>query len=108
MRKSVLGVALLAVCLALPGCWVLDELSAGNKKMDAYMKKKPDADEPSGAPMAGGGKKQRVGEYFANQKNPRTFTPGSLSGDIVRCKLKGDVQFMKQQECASRGGTPQD
>jgi hypothetical protein len=103
MRLRIFAIAVLAA--ALSGCWVFDELSEGNKKMDLYMKKKPDAEEAD-APLARTGKHQRVGEYFANQKNPRTFTPGSLSEDIVKCKLKSGVQFMKQDQCASRGGVP--
>jgi hypothetical protein len=104
MRMS--GVALLALAVALAGCGILDELEEGNKKMDLYMKTKPSAEEPEDAPIASGGKKQRVGEYFASQKNPKTFTPGTLSSEIVRCKLKSGTQFMKQTECVSRGGTP--
>jgi hypothetical protein len=100
------GVALLAVAVALAGCGVLDELEEGNKKMDLYMKKKPSADEPSDAPTAPGGKRQRVGAYFASQKNPKTFTPGTVSSEIASCKLKSGTQFMKTTDCLSRGGVP--
>jgi hypothetical protein len=99
----IFGVALLAVALA--GCGILEELNEGNKKMDLYMKKKPGSEEPADAP-APGGKRQRVGEYFASQKNPKTFTPGTVSTEIVSCKLKSGTQFMKQTECVSRGGVP--
>jgi hypothetical protein len=104
MRMRIFGVALLA--LALVGCGILDELNEGNKKMDLYMKKKPGAEEPGDAPAAPGGKRQRVGEYFASQKNPKTFTPGTVSGEIVSCKLKSGTQFMKATDCVSRGGVP--
>jgi len=104
MRMRIFGVALLAAALA--GCGVLDELEEGNKKMDLYMKKKPNAEEPGDAPYVPSGKRQRVGEYFASQKNPKTFTPGTVSTEIVRCKLKSGTQFMKQTECVSRGGVP--
>ena len=104
MFVRIFGVALLAVALA--GCGVLDELEEGNKTMDLYMKKKPDAEEPADGPAAPGRKRQRVGEYFASQKNPKTFTPGTVSTDIVSCKLKSGTQFMKQAECVSRGGVP--
>ena len=97
----IFGIALLAV--ALSGCWVLDELSEGNKKMDLYMKK-PDA--PADAPMAGRPRAPRATEYFANQKNARTLTPGTVSTDIVACKLKGGTQYMKTSDCVSRGGAP--
>jgi hypothetical protein len=104
MRLRIFSVALLAVVLA--GCGLLDELEEGDKKMDLYMKKSPGAEEPDGAAPARGGKRQRVGEYFASQKNPKTFTPGTVSNEIVSCKLKSGTQFMKQTECVSRGGVP--
>jgi hypothetical protein len=104
MRLRIFGVALLAVALA--GCGILDELEEGNKKMDLYMKKKPDAEEPADGPAAPARKRMRASEYFANQKNPKTFTPGTVSDDIVSCKLGGSTQFMKKTECASRGGVP--
>jgi hypothetical protein len=104
MRIHVFGVALLAA--ALSGCWVLDELDEGNKKIDIYTGKgnAPEPEEEVVARPPSG--RQRIGEYFANQKNARTLTPGQLSSDIVSCKLKSGTQFMKQSECASRGGIP--
>jgi hypothetical protein len=108
MRMRVAGVALLSA--ALSGCWVMDELDAGSKKMDRFTSKgaAPAEAEPAEelpAPAAGG-KPQRIGEYFASQKNTRTLTKGQLPGDIVSCKLDGATQFMKQSECLSRGGVP--
>lgn len=103
MRMRIFGVALLAI--ALSGCGVLDELEEGNKKMDLYTKKKPEAEQPADAPGSPR-KRMRASEYFANQKNPKTFTPGTVSDDIVSCKLGGGTQFMKKTECASRGGVP--
>ncbi len=102
MRMRIFGVALLAV--ALSGCWVFDELSEGNKKMDMYMKKKPDAE--ADAAVAGRPRAPRATEYFANQKNARTLTPGTVSTDIVGCKLKSGTQFMKETDCVNRGGVP--
>jgi hypothetical protein len=100
----VVCVAFLAA--ALSGCWVLDELDEGNKKMDTYLTKKPAAEAVAeeAAPAARRG--PRVGEYFASQKNARTLTPGTVSSGIVSCKLKSGTQFMKQEECLSRGGVP--
>jgi hypothetical protein len=105
MRIRVLGMALLAASLS--GCWVLDELDEGSKKIDRYTSKgmAVEEEEPAPAP-APGGKRQRLGEYFASQKNARTLTPGERSSDIVSCKVDGGTQFMKQAECLSRGGVP--
>jgi hypothetical protein len=108
MRIRVFYVAILA--LSLSGCWVIDELNAGNKKMDAYTKAKEKPDEGATAAAgagAGGGRKMRASEYFASQTNARHLTPGTMSKDIVSCKLKGSTQFMKESECAARGGSPQ-
>jgi len=93
--------------VALSGCWVLDELDEGNKKMDMYMAKKPGTEalaEPEAAPAAPKG--PRAADYFASQKNSRTFTPGTVSSGIVSCKLKSGTQFMKQEDCINRGGVP--
>jgi hypothetical protein len=103
MSIRTLAIALLA--LGLSGCWVMGELDSGREKMDKYSAKKPEAAAPadSDAPPV---RKQRVGEYFANQKNVRQLTPGQVSSDIVSCKLKSGTQYMKQTECAARGGVP--
>lgn len=98
----VLGFVLLTA--ALSGCWVLDELDEGNKKMDLYTAKKPEAapaEEVRAAP-----KGPRAADYFASQKNARTLTPGTVSSGIVSCKLKSGTQFMKQEDCINRGGVP--
>ena len=94
-------------------CWpwpcglrVFDELSDGQKKMDMYMKKKPGTAEAATA-TANRPKAPRATEYFANQKNARRrCTPGTVSTDIVGCKLKTGTQFMKATDCVSRGGVP--
>lgn len=105
MRFRVLGMAFLAA--ALSGCWVFDELDEGNKKIEMYTSKAGMAVEPEAEPVAvPSGKRQRIGDYFANQKNARTLTPGQISSDIVSCNLDGGTQFMKQAECLSRGGVP--
>jgi hypothetical protein len=100
----VFGVALLAA--ALSGCWILDEIDEGSKKIDRYSSRKPESEAVAeeAAPAARRG--PRVGEYFASQKNARTFTPGSVPSGIVSCKLKSGTQFMKQEECINRGGVP--
>ena len=102
MRFPALGIAILS--LTLSGCWVLDELDEGSKKMERYSPSKPAAEAEEEALPAHKG--PRVGEYFANQKNTRTFTKGQVSGEIVSCKVGGSTQFMKQSECVNRGGVP--
>ena len=104
MRMRVVGVAFLAV--ALSGCWVIKELDEGSKKMDRYSAKKPESEFGAEGAAPAARKGPRVGEYFASQKNARTFTPGSVSSGIVSCKLKAGTQFMKQEECVNRGGVP--
>jgi len=104
MRMRVVGVAFLAV--ALSGCWVLDELDEGSKKIDMYSANKTGSDAAAEEAVPAARKGPRVGEYFASQKNARTFTPGSVASGIVSCKLKSGTQFMKQEECINRGGVP--
>lgn len=99
-----LTIALLAV--GLSGCWVLEELDAGSKKIDMYTAKKAEPEEPEAVALPAG-KRQRIGEYFAKQKNARTLTKGQLPSDIVSCKIGNSTQFMKQSDCANRGGIPQ-
>jgi len=106
MRMRIFGVALLCVAVALTGCGVLEELEEGNKKMDLYMKKKPGSEDAADAPLASGGRKQRASDYFASQRNPKTFTPGTVSSEIVSCKLKSGTQFMKEGDCVNHGGVP--
>ncbi|MEN8160656.1 MAG: hypothetical protein ABFS41_11355 [Myxococcota bacterium] len=98
------GIALLT--LSLSGCWVLDELDEGSRKIDMYTGKsaeKAKEEEQAALPTR---KRQRLGDYFASQKNARTLTKGQLPTDIVSCKLGSGTQFMKQSECLHRGGTP--
>jgi hypothetical protein len=104
MRMRVFGVAFLAA--ALSGCWILNEIDEGSKKMDRYSAKKPESEAAAEEAAPAARKGPRVGEYFASQKNARTFTPGSVSSGIVSCKLKSGTQFMKQEECINRGGVP--
>jgi hypothetical protein len=103
MHVSVAGMALL--CVALSGCWVFDELDSGMEKMERYSSAKKPAEAAPEAP-APAAKGPRASEYFASQKNARTFTKGQLSGDIVSCQVNGATQFMKQDECLRRGGVP--
>jgi hypothetical protein len=73
--------------------------------MDTFTKGKPAA-EAGEEPAAPARKRMRASEYFANQKNARTLTPGTVAAEIVSCALKGETQFMKEAECVGRGGTP--
>ena len=109
MALRVFVIALLAASLS--GCWVLGELDESSKKIDKYRStsaKEAAAERAAAAarPARPARKRQRIGDYFANQKNARTLTKGQLPGDIVNCKTSSGTQFMKQSECLHRGGTP--
>ena len=100
------SICLVLLATALSGCWVLDELDAGSKKIDMYSSKASkhaEEEEPVALPS---GKRQRIGAYFASQKNARTLTKGQMPSGIVSCKLSSGTQFMKQEECLHRGGVP--
>ena len=65
MRVRVFGVAFLAA--ALSGCWILNEIDEGSKKMDKYSAKKPESEVAAeeAAPVA------RKGPRVANTSRAR-------------------------------------
>jgi hypothetical protein len=97
----------LAVILASTLCWgcfVLDEIDAGQREMDRYGSK---------------GKGAATAEAAAKEKEPspaerarqwwdkaRTFEPRSedAKSDIVSCRVGGAIRFMSQVDCQNSGG----
>ena len=115
MRLSPLSL-LLAACLVLPGCFVIEEIDAGQKEMDrrAGPRAKPESNkfdgpdwEDLGNLLPGQKKKtakERAKDYWDTAK---TIAPGTMSEGIAKCLLDGSVQFMSQDDCLARGGKPQ-
>jgi hypothetical protein len=97
MRRS----ALLVLCVCLSGCFVFDELDAGEKIMEQNAKAKPAAApaQPAAAPQAGAGgwaNAKSLGDAPSDGKNP-----------AVACAIGGSTRFMRKSDCLSQGGRPQ-
>jgi hypothetical protein len=114
IRRLLAALLVLALGMPLAGCWVIDEIDKGSALLDKHSNKanraKREAEEAektaAASPKA---KKNAVDEYFRQEEadgTTRTFTPGTLSKDIVGCRVGGSVQFMKREQCAARGGQP--
>lgn len=114
--------ALLALLLVLglaPGCFVFEELDAGQETMDRLSQESSGSEEGSGA---GSGDADGEGKDETDPdgwwKKARTLTPGggsdesaeeggaSKSSAAVPCHLDGGTRFMRRDECLGRGGTP--
>lgn len=113
MARNLLALlCVLALSAPLAGCWVIDELDKGSDLMDKHSAKagndkKAAAEAAAASPAAPKGNKNALNEYFQNEEaegTTKTFAPGTVSKDIVGCKIGGSVQFMKREQCAARGG----
>ena len=97
MRRS----ALLVLCAGLSGCFVFDELDAGEKIMEQNAKAQPAAApaQPAAAPQAGAG-------WWANAKSLGD-APSDSKNPPVACTIGGSTRFMRRSDCLSQGGRPQ-
>lgn len=94
MRLRALGLALLLVPLC--GCFVFDELD----KSEQMIGKQPEAvPQPAGA-APGEAKPPNWWEKAS------TLAPGEGDASIVGCRLGGQLQFMREADCLTRGGRP--
>ena len=101
---------LLVVILASTLCWgcfVLDEIDAGQKEMNRYDGKGATKDAGEAAPAAGKSEtaspKERMRQWW---NSARTFSPRAddAKSDVVSCKLGGTLRFMSQSDCTNSGG----
>jgi hypothetical protein len=82
------------------GCFVIDEIDSGMKTLEAHTPtsaKEEESDTAKAAPA-------KVDDNF--WQNARSIAPGSDKGNVVSCNLRGQVQFMKRDDCINRGGHP--
>jgi hypothetical protein len=97
----------LAVILASTLCWgcfVLDEIDAGQKEMDRWGSKgKGGATAEAAAKEEKPSPAQRAREWW---NKARTFEPRSedAKSDIVSCKVDGKIRFTSQADCQNSGG----
>lgn len=106
-RSIVLFVALLALAaLALPGCFVLEELEAGNEIMEQHSRAHAASASEGGAEETAraaedGGRRRSLWE------GGRALDPRERDAEIARCQLEGRSLFMARSDCLARGGSPQ-
>ena len=96
MRTPILALAALFLATAL-GCSVLDEIDDAHAKM-------------------GIGEEKKSEKQAANAEEPvkkgidwsvsRSINTGQVDPSIINCKLGGATQFMRKDDCLSRGGRP--
>lgn len=117
MRRAlpIVTAAALAVAVTpLTGCFVFDELEAGEKIMDSHSphrnKKKSEAEE---AATSGTGEEESKPTGQAWWSQARSLNSGPAddedadAGDpsaVVRCELAGATRFMRRGDCLSQGG----
>jgi len=106
LRQGVLAAFLssLVVLTAVgsSGCFVLDELDAGQAFLDktgSATKKK--AETPVAEAQDGQKPHSSEAEWW---KKARSLSSGNVDASIVRCQLHSASQFMRRSECEARGG----
>jgi len=94
-------IALLVLCMCMTGCFVFDELDAGEKIMEqnAAAKPAPAPAQPAAAHQTGSG-------WWANAKSLRDAPADSGNDPAVACEIGGSTRFMHKSDCLSQGGHP--
>ncbi len=94
--------ALLMLCVCVSGCFVFDELDAGEKIMEQNAAAKPAAApaQPAAAHQTGSG-------WWANAKSLSDTPADPGTNPAVACTIGGSTRFMRKSDCLSQGGHPQ-
>ena len=96
MRNLALLFSILVLCTSLGCREILAELDSASEMVGTKEKKKEEiakAEEPEA----------KKGIDWTVSKSINT---GQVDSSIVRCKLGGSTQFMKRDDCVTRGGKP--
>jgi hypothetical protein len=104
MRTAV-ALALGLLLAAAPGCYVVEEIDAGMKKWEHNSPKQKKPEAPPAGELARSPSDAKAARDAWWQK-ARTIDSGDLSPDIVSCEIGGSTQFMRESDCAFRGGRP--
>ena len=103
LLRRVLTHAFLVLFLAgSAGCGALGELDKGQEEM-ARRKGKKLNDEGELVETTAAEKRAQAAEYWDRAES---LTQESLDASIGSCRLGGKTQFMRKNDCISRGGTP--
>jgi hypothetical protein len=99
---------LLCACIVLSGtgCGIVEELDKGMDIMNTHFGDNTDAKKAAAA--------EAEAEFASTPakadpdywKNARTITSGEGLGEVTSCNLRGQMQFMKREDCVRRGGKP--
>jgi hypothetical protein len=103
-------VLILLAALLCSGCFIIDEIEAGQAIMQAHSPDSEPQKETGSATRPGGGAKsarQRLAEYYAKQRaKASTASKSEEPGDVAgRCRIRGSTQFLRRSDCQLRGGT---
>lgn len=104
MRTAV-ALALAVLLAAAPGCYVVEEIDAGMKKWEHNSPKRKKPEPPPAGELARSPSDAKAARD-AWWQNARTLGSEELSPDIVSCELGGSTQFMREDDCAFKGGRP--
>ncbi len=113
MRRRFYSLTLmLAVGLAGPGCFAVDELDAGLASMKGAAPEEaaePAVEESSGGDDAAERAKALQAKAKNLWKNARTPTskeaPADPGAELVGCKIGGSTRFMSRTDCLTQGGS---
>jgi hypothetical protein len=110
-RVAVELVPVLAAALLCSGCFVWDEIEAGQAIMEAHSPN-TDAKQEAAADLGGGNDspksaRQRLAEHYAKQraKAPAATKNRDPAAEVGRCRIGSTTQFTRRSDCRLRGGT---
>jgi hypothetical protein len=98
------ALVLILVSVLCAGCFVFDEIDAGQKEMDRYGGKgKAKAESAEVAKSNEPSPKERARQWW---DKARTLTPreDDAKSDIVSCNVDGAIRFTTQTDCQNSGG----
>lgn len=103
-------IRIIALCLVASlglGCFVFNELDSGSKEMDRYAGHDKTHHAAPAPPTATQANPQAASNSPASDwwRKAHTLSSEKVDPDIVPCRLHGQVQFMRKNDCAMRGGT---
>jgi len=105
MRTRILRtLAVVLVSTLCWGCFVFDEIDAGQKEMDRYGGKPSEAkSETTASKEKEPSPAERARQWW---DKARTFEPRTddAKSDIVSCRVDGTIRFMSQGDCTNSGG----
>ena len=90
------------------GCFVLDELDSGAEELKRYGQQDEESTTTttSSTSTAQASSDQAKIDLDAWWQDSKSVTSEELDASITQCLLNGNIQFMRIDDCRSRGGEP--